>query len=327
MSTPLIILDVETTGTDPRRDQVIEICLQLGLDGEATSRTWRIRPDVQISPGAQAVHGISMADLQDCPSFAEVADELRAALAGAEVLVGYNLAFDIDMLQAEYARLGYAPLDLATKQIIDPFRLWQQCEPRTLQEAHRRFVGERFEAAHSATADVAATGRVLEGMVRNFNLPAGDWRAIAKVCEPERSRWIGPSRHLRWSEAGVIELGFGKHKGTALADLASGPDRSFLRWVLDRDFPAHVHDVCRRALECDAAELHAWVTDTYGGPPPPEPPAVLPAPAPPLPPAPEAAPEPPPALPPPARKRRSAASESTQCWLFPIDSSASRRTA
>src|SRR5437762_2568268 len=68
----IIVFDVETTGTDKRRDQVIELCVQLGLEG-GPSQTWRIKPDVSIHPGAQAVHGISAEDLEFCPRFGQVA--------------------------------------------------------------------------------------------------------------------------------------------------------------------------------------------------------------------------------------------------------------
>lgn len=186
----VVILDVETTGTDPARDQVIELCVQFGLDGAAgpgTSQVWRLRPSCPIHPGAQAVHGISMEDLAGCPGFAEVAREIREVIDGARVLIGYNLAFDIEMLQAEFLRNGGPPVDVSEKQLVDPLRLWQRCEPRSLQAAHRRFVGQEFAAAHSASADVAATGRVLRGMLSHFNL-AGDWTEIALVCEPDRSR-------------------------------------------------------------------------------------------------------------------------------------------
>ena len=95
----VIVFDVETTGTDKRRDQVIELCVQFGLEG-GSSQTWRIKPAVPISPGAQAVHGISMEDLEVCPLFGMVAGAIREVFDRAEVLVGYNLAFDIEMLQA-----------------------------------------------------------------------------------------------------------------------------------------------------------------------------------------------------------------------------------
>lgn len=256
------VFDVETTGTDRRRDQVIELCMQFGLDDGAPSRTWRFKPSVAISPGAQAVHGISMEDLADAPSFGECADEIAAIFAETRVIVGYNLMFDIDMLQAELERLKRPMLDLAGKTIVDPFRMWQQCEPRSLLHAHQRFVGQSFEAAHSASADVAATGRVLSGMIRSFQLEHHDWTAIAAICDPQRSSWVGPSRHVQW-EGQVLVLGFGKHAGTPLAAL----DRGYLRWMADRDFPLHVTQICRKALELDGEGLVAWVRQQFGEPP------------------------------------------------------------
>jgi DNA polymerase-3 subunit epsilon len=261
----IIVFDCETTGIDFTKDQVIELCVQRGLDDQAQSRVWRIRPSVPINPAAQAVHGISMADLEGCPGFAAYADEIAAVFATADVIVGYNLSFDIDMLQAEYLRIGKPQLDLTGKKIVDAFRLWQQCEPRSLQHAHRRFVGDDFAAAHSASADVAATGRVLVGMLRHFQLDGHDWGKIATVCDPQRASWVGPSRHLRW-EGEVIVLGFGKHMGMPLHELAAGPDRSFLRWVIEKDFPPHVVEICRAALERNCEELVAWARQRFGQP-------------------------------------------------------------
>lgn len=271
----VLVFDVETTGTDKRRDQVIELCIQFGLDAGARSQTWRFRPTVAISPGAQAVHGISAEDLIDCPPFADCAEEISAIFAGADVIVGYNLTFDVDMLQAEYERLRVAAaergglpvptLDTRGKTVVDPYRLWQQCEPRSLQHAHQRFVGQGFEAAHSASADVAATGRVLAGMLKTFNLEEHDWRGIAGVCDPQRPSWVGPSRHLQWDGPSIV-ITFGKHAGAVVHELARGEFRDYLRWVCDRDFPLHVREVCKRALDLSADEFLAWAKGHYGQP-------------------------------------------------------------
>ena len=263
----LVVFDCETTGTDRLQDQVIELCIQRGLADDAPSQTWRIRPTAPIHPGAQAVHGITQADLEGCPPFAEVAEAIAQVFAETDVIVGYNIAFDIDMLQAEYTRIGKPLLDLNGKKIVDAFRLWQQCEPRSLQHAHQRFVGAGFASAHSASADVAATGRVLAGMLRTFDLADQDWEAIACKCDPQyasRASWVGPSRHLRW-EGGVVVLGFGKHANAAVHQLAAGPDRSFLRWVVERDFPLHVGEVCRAALDLPGEEFLAWARRKYPG--------------------------------------------------------------
>jgi DNA polymerase-3 subunit epsilon len=281
----ILVIDCETTGIDFARDQVIELCVQHGLDDNARKQVWRFLPAVPIAPAAQAVHGISLADLAGCPSFAEVADELARLFASVDVIVGYNVAFDIDMLQAEYARLGRTPLDFTGKRIVDAFRLWQKFEPRSLQHAHERFVGDAFTAAHSASADVAATGRVLVGMLRQFNLDGADWEQIAAVCDPDqraaRASWVGPSRHLRW-DGDTIVVNFGRYAGVPLHELAAGPDRGFVYWVIapsgptgptgpsgtsgpsGRTFPPHVVDVCRAALELPREALHAWARQRFG---------------------------------------------------------------
>ncbi|MCP4444524.1 MAG: 3'-5' exonuclease [Myxococcales bacterium] len=263
MSEPnILIFDVETTGTDKKRDQVIELCAQFGLDETAESRTWRIRPSIEIQPGAQEVHGISMDDLKDAPTFAAVADELRALFTDVQMLVGYNLRFDIDMLQAEFQRLRLPPIDLSDTYVVDPFRLWQRREPRSLMDAHKRFVGSEFEAAHSASADVAATGRVLLGMVESFGL-GSNWEEVADICEPERANWIGGTHHLQWDESGSALVAFGKHSGAQLSVLAAGADAGYLRWLVGSDFPQHVREICSKALEGGAADLISWLAEAY----------------------------------------------------------------
>ncbi|MEO8700047.1 MAG: 3'-5' exonuclease [Kofleriaceae bacterium] len=281
----IVIFDCETTGTDRAADQIIELCVQRGLDSAAPGAvtTWRIKPAVPIHPGAQAVHGIAMADLERCPAFGDVADAIAEVFANADVVIGYNVTFDIEMLQAEYARLDppfqARKLDFANKQIVDAFRLWQQCEPRSLQHAHQRFVGNQFEAAHSASADVAATGRVLSGMLRHFKLDDRDWAQIANVCDPGRASWVGPSRHLRW-EGDVIVLGsidvFGKHGGVPVHQLAAGPERELLHSMVESReapplgdgpmLPAHVCDVVKKALETDGETFLAWAREHFGQP-------------------------------------------------------------
>ncbi len=179
----MLVFDCETTGTHFATDQVIELCVQHGLSEDAPNQVWRIQPSTPIHPGARALHGISEEDLVACPSFAELADEISDVFASAEVIVGYNIAFDIQMLQAEYARIGRPLLDLSDKKIVDAYRLWQKFEPRSLQHAHKRFVGEGFASAHSASADVAATGRVLAGMIKHYGLHT-DWDELAQKCAP-----------------------------------------------------------------------------------------------------------------------------------------------
>jgi DNA polymerase-3 subunit epsilon len=246
----LIVLDTETTGV-AKTDQVIELCVQEGLDGPAM--TWRFKPGVPISPGAQKVHGISMADLEHEHPFASYAADIAAVFSSATVLVGYNVSFDLGMLAAEFQRIGRS-LDLAGKHIVDPLQLWRRMEPRDLPAAHQRFVGRPHEGAHQATADVAATGRVLLGMLRAWAID-DDWTALADRCNPERATWVGPTHHLRWDGDRIV-LAFGKHSGTPVHEL----DPGYVRWLAGADFPDHVVQICRRARDPGLVE---WARETY----------------------------------------------------------------
>ena len=256
----IIVLDVESTGKERATDQIIELCLRFGLGLEAEARTWRIRPSIAIHPEASAVHGITAEVVASCPQFPAVAPEFLPLLTGADVIVGYNVAFDLDMLQAELCRATIPPLSLAGKQIIDVLRLWHHIEPRTLVAAYRKFCRAELVDAHQAAADVAATARVLMAMLETFGLTNKSWSEIAVLSNPftNRSSWLGPSPHIQWDESGAVVFGFGKYKGSQVAHA----DRGFLKWMLAKDFPPHVKKICTVALE-RSRQFTEWIATFY----------------------------------------------------------------
>jgi len=256
----IIVLDVESTGKEKATDQIIELCLRFGLGLDAESRTWRIRPTIAIHPEATTVHGITAEDVANCRLFPDVASEFLPLITGADVIVGYNVAFDLDMLQAELARATIPPLDLTGTQVIDVLRLWHHVEPRTLVAAHQKFCGAELVNAHQAAADVAATARVLMAMLETFGLQDRSWPELAAVSNPfaNRSAWLGPSPHIQWDESGAVVFGFGKHKGSQVAHA----DRGFLRWILAKDFPPHVKKICTVALE-RSRQFNEWISTFY----------------------------------------------------------------
>ena len=139
-------------------------------------------------------------------------------------------------------------------------------EPRTLQDAHRRFVGSEFDEAHSADADIAATASVLQGMLKEFDLEGESWERLADICDPGRKQWIGPSRHVKWHER-VPVIAFGKHAGRSLSEIAAGPDASYLKWMVGSDFPEHVKRICQGAMPHDPDGFAKWVIHEFALPP------------------------------------------------------------
>lgn len=255
----IITFDVETTGTNSKKDQIIEICLQLGFEPGSELKTWRIKPNVPISPGAQKVHGISIEDLKDCKDFKAASKEFINYFQEAKVIIGYNVEFDIGFLQAELGRNGLETLDLKEIDIVDPYNIWRKCEPRNLSSAHKKFTGKELDNAHSAEADVAGTANVLKGMIKHFDLQDSNWGQLAKLSGLSRSNWIGPSNHFQLKDE-VVVFGFGKYRNKALVEVAKNEDRSYFNWIIAKDdFPSHVKQILSDApLTCEES-LQKWV--------------------------------------------------------------------
>jgi hypothetical protein len=192
-----------------------------------------------------------------------VVGEFLPLITGADVIIGYNVAFDLDMIQSELARAGIPPVSFAKQKIVDVLRLWHYNEPRTLVAAHAKFCGEPLVDAHQATVDVAATARVLSSMLVTFGLTDKPWSEIATISDPyaTRSSWLGPSHHIQWDESGAVVFCFGKYKGKQVAHADGG----FLRWILARDFPPHVKKICQVALERRRG-FADWITTYYPRP-------------------------------------------------------------
>jgi DNA polymerase-3 subunit epsilon len=117
---PLAVIDLETTGTDPQSDRIVEIgILKVTADGRRFRLILRLNLEVPIPPAATEVHGITDADVADEPRFADVADNLIAFLDGCD-LCGFNLKrFDLRLLHTEFTRAG-KPLSLRCLSVAIP---------------------------------------------------------------------------------------------------------------------------------------------------------------------------------------------------------------
>lgn len=250
MTTRVLYLDTETTGTDVKVDQIIELGLM--VPGEVEMRQ-RFRPTVPIHAEALAVHGITSDALRDEPLFDHRL--VAEAVAGVGYVVGYNVGFDLQMIEAEFHRVGQ-PSPLAGAAVIDVYKLWRHLEPRNLASAHQRFVGAPLANAHSALVDAKAAHAVLHGMLDACGL-ALDYEGLADLLDPQRKDRFGSTDHLVWRD-GVLRVNFGKHTGASLHDLGR-TSRSYLEWMRNGTFPPLVKDACRAAMTAPTAEaFHAW---------------------------------------------------------------------
>ena len=100
-----VVLDVETTGTDPAHCRIISLAaLTIGAGG-AIEKSVASLLDAGVDAGPTHIHGITTEMLAGQPRFADIATELTELLGG-RTLVAHNVAFDYAFLEAEARRVG-----------------------------------------------------------------------------------------------------------------------------------------------------------------------------------------------------------------------------
>lgn len=242
---PIVFFDLETTGTDPQRDKIIELAaIKIWPDGRREEKCRRFNPQMPIPKEAIAIHGITDEDVRNEPPFAKVAKGpkgVAAYFSGCD-LGGYNIInFDLPMLMAELERAGET-LDISRVAVVDAYRIFITREPRDLTGAVRFYCGREHAGAHSAEADVLATIEVLEAQLNRYpELPVNPLDLDAAVRDPEE---VDRQGKLKWID-NEIALNFGRHRSRTLRYLArEEPD--YIRWMIDNrvvpDAVHHLHD-------------------------------------------------------------------------------------
>ena len=172
-------VDVETTGLFSGRwhNRVVEVgVVHLDRDGAVTGE-WSTLVNPERDLGPQHVHGIRAGDVRAAPTFADIAGDLAAWLAG-RVVVAHNLGFDVRFLRYEYERLGLSvPLDvefgLCTMAMSERY---VSSTSRSLA-ACCAAAGIRQENAHSALYDARAAAALLGYFIRAAGRPE-PWSAL-----------------------------------------------------------------------------------------------------------------------------------------------------
>jgi DNA polymerase III subunit epsilon len=166
------VLDVETTGLQPSRQRIIEIAIAR-FAGGVISNQWEslCDPERRVPAYITKLTGIDNDLLSGAPLFAAIAAGIVELLEGA-VIVGHNVAFDLNFLNEELKRVGMSPV---VNERLDTLALASRLIP-SLRKPTLAAVAEKLglQAAtsgrHRAGPDAALTGAVAMALVRQ----AGD---------------------------------------------------------------------------------------------------------------------------------------------------------
>ena len=165
MAKKYIVLDTETTGLEVKQGhRVIEIGAILLNDRKKSEDHFHsyLNPSRLIDEEASKVHGITNQDLEDKPSFDEIAEEFINFIEGATLVI-HNAPFDLGFLNNE--------LQLASTSYP---KIEEICEVEdSLIIARDKFPGQRNSLDALATRyDVSGYDRTFHGALLDANILA-----------------------------------------------------------------------------------------------------------------------------------------------------------
>ena len=159
-----IVLDTETTGLNPDDGhRVIELgCIEL-INHLPSGRTFHsyFNPERDIPTEATAVHGLTAADLNGQPVFADLAARFLKFIANDRLII-HNAEFDLRFLNAELLRVGLDPIEL--DRSVDTVKIARQKfpgSPASLDALCRKFsINNSMRDKHGALLDADLLAQV-----------------------------------------------------------------------------------------------------------------------------------------------------------------------
>ena len=155
------VVDLETTGGSAEKDEMFEGGMVRVENLKVTEeRSFRLNPGRDIPDFVQRLTGIKQADVAGCPSFADVADEIRQ-FAGDAILVAHNTSFDIPFLNAKLVQSGRPVLE---NKVLCTNVMTKYMIPEIVN-SNLEYMGKIFGLgemkAHRAVEDARLTARLL----------------------------------------------------------------------------------------------------------------------------------------------------------------------
>ncbi|MEZ4572110.1 MAG: exonuclease domain-containing protein [Thermomicrobiales bacterium] len=184
-----VVVDVETTGLKPRHHRITEVAvIRVSDKGEKMVWSSLVNPERRIPRQISRLTGIDDLMVASAPRFASIAPTILE-LIGEQLIVGHNVNFDINFLNAELARCGQPKLinqsldtlALADAMLTDLRRL-------SLTEVSRH-LGIKQSEAHRAVADAESTLGVLS-ILRDQAIEDGDGslETLSSLAASRRNR-------------------------------------------------------------------------------------------------------------------------------------------
>jgi DNA polymerase-3 subunit epsilon len=171
---PLAIVDIETTGLDSEKHEIIEIAVlvvdleTLEITGKYHAKVWPKHLET-ADPRALEMNGYTKEAWRDAKPLKTVLDELNQLAPGA-MFAGWNVSFDRPFIE-KAARDEDTPLHFDYHWIdIMTIAYWELFSDERIERLSLTYVCEKldipFKKAHTAMGDITATLEVYRFLKR-----------------------------------------------------------------------------------------------------------------------------------------------------------------
>ena len=244
---PLVVFDLETTGTWVEKDRIVEIgMIKIMPDGSKETYIKRVNPGIAIPENVIRIINITNNDVKDAPSFKELSKEVLDFIGDSD-LGGFNvLRFDIPLLEREFYDAGIT-FNWRNRDVYDAQKVYHVNEKRDLMAAYLLYCGKKLENAHSALNDADATVDILDAQIEKYGDKDKGIESLKDIDYESKSDYFDKERKFCWWNGQLYPM-FGKHgKKKHLKDIAR-EDREYLHWILTKDFGDEIKAMIKKVL-------------------------------------------------------------------------------
>ena len=243
---PIVFFDLETTGVNIGSDRIVEISiLKIYPNGNKESKTWLVKPEIEIPAKVSAIHGITNERVVTEPTFKELAHTVNEMISGCD-LAGFNSnRFDIPLLAEELLRAGI-DFNMINRKAIDVQVIFHKKEQRTLSAGYKFYCDKDLEDAHSAEADTNATYEILKAQLDQYDDLENSVDALSDFSTHTKRADFAGFILLDDKEQEIFS--FGKYKGRTVKEVLK-ENPGYNTWIQNADFPLYTKKIFREIKE------------------------------------------------------------------------------
>ena len=180
-----VALDLETTGLDFEKDEIIEVALVRFENGEPKDNLdFLVKPSsAELRPFIETLTGISKTDLDAAPDFATVAGQICSFIGDLPV-VAHNALFDSKFLKQTFSKVGISYDSHVFWDSLTLSRIAFQNVPNHRLDTLVQELEIERSRAHRALPDADACGRLfVKALEKIFTMDPWIYDALSKVAK------------------------------------------------------------------------------------------------------------------------------------------------